>query len=140
MTDEIALILDSGYGDELISLSQRMPVWIIESAENDVAVSKARAADVNAQITSIRRQQGELPQHCLARALIAIDEHHGDVSQRGSPYQSVLVVGTREVPAEHLLSELELTVTDANQNGFRAVKRKQTPAAKARQESGSDSN
>jgi hypothetical protein len=57
----------------------------------------------------------------LARALIAIDEHHGGDS-RDDPYDVIEIFGTKDLPSPELASELAFRSGVVTHSGFRALK------------------
>jgi hypothetical protein len=73
------------------------------------------------RLTTLLKLPNERSSDTLARALIAIDEHHGEAGQIDS-YQVIEVYGTKELPSRELASELGLCSVVATDAGFRARK------------------
>jgi hypothetical protein len=120
MSQTVALVLDSFFGDKLSSLAKKMPVWIIKSPTNDAAVAALRASEW--QITTLFRQPEERVENMLVRALIAIEQHHGADSLT-EPYDAVDVYGVNEAPPSDLMSELGFNSILPTANGFQAKKK-----------------
>ncbi len=98
-----------------------MPVWVVSSPVNDQAVRVARSGLSEGRSTTLLVRPGERPEDVLARALYAIDEHHGEASQ-SVPYDKLLVHCTTETLPQNLASELGFKSITATADGFRAEK------------------
>ncbi|WP_316413565.1 hypothetical protein [Mesoterricola silvestris] len=99
MKNSVALVLDESFGNRLSNLAEEMPVWILSSEINDMAVRAARHSHGEGRITTLMRRDGESQEDLLARALYAIEEHHGEVSQ-SHPYDSVEIHGPVSMPSQ----------------------------------------
>jgi hypothetical protein len=121
MAKTVALILDPNFGDRILSLAQQMPVWIVASPVNDRAVAALRSKFEDERLTTLLRLPNERSDDTLARALIAIDEHHGGEGQTDS-YEVVEAYGAKELPSHELSSELGFRSLVATDYGFRAQK------------------
>ena len=121
MHTSIALILDGTFGNRIFELAQEMPVWVVSSSINDHAVHLARMVTGTFPITTISIRQKESPADLLARALYAIDEHHGEVSLMVS-YNTIWVYGTSEKVSETLVSDLGFKSIVYNAAGFKVEK------------------
>lgn len=112
MDHAVGLILDPEFGDRLLDLSRRMPIWIVGSSLNREATIRARSVDSATLITTIELKAGESNVDLLSRAAYSIDDHHGHLSQPTSPYRELVVFGA---------TEEALSVTVRSDLGFRAV-------------------
>ena len=118
---EIALVLDSEYGDKIINLAKTQAVWTISSPTNDAVVLKARETHPG-RITVLRKRVGEDQAHTFLRAVDNIDEHHGEVSQY-PPYKSLAVYGfSIDLAPIDVIKELGFTAFEKTEFGFRATK------------------
>lgn len=121
MNASIALVLDRSFGDRLLALAQRMPVWVVSSPVNDRAVHKTRANPSDLQITTLKVDPKESSENLLMRAIYAIDEHHGEASQ-SIAYNTLHVYGAvKEIPPE-LMSELNFKSFVLTSDGLRVQK------------------
>jgi len=117
----VALVLDPSFGDRVAVLAQKMPVWMVSSVVNDHATHAARQSLGNGQITTLHTRLAESAESLFARALYAIEEHHGDTSQL-TPYDTLCVYGkAQELPFE-LASELGFKSITTTEDGFNAEK------------------
>lgn len=116
-----ALVLDPVFGDRVIALAQQMPVWIVSSPVNDQTVRLARTSLDDARITTLHLRPGEASADLMARAVYAIDEHHGEVSQAVA-YDTLWVYGTTEKLSQEIATELGFKSITAIADGFKAEK------------------
>jgi hypothetical protein len=122
MTSSIALVLDPAFGPRLGDLARRMPVWIVSSVDNDIAIAIARREGAG-PVTTLFVRKEESKRETLLRALCDIDEHHGPASS-ASPYTELLVYGgAAEVLLPDDMRELGLAEVKPLPDGFRASKR-----------------
>lgn len=121
MSRTVALVLDSNFGDRVLTLAQAMPVWIISSPVNDRAVADLRPKFDDGRLTILLRRPDENTADTLARALIAIDEHHGGSGQADA-YEVIEVHGANELPSEELSKELGFRSVVSTLHGFKAYK------------------
>lgn len=121
MPVSVALVLDSAFGDRVAALAQQMPVWVVSSPVNDQAVRLARTNVDEGRITTLHQRSGEVPVNLLARAVYAIDEHHGEVSQAVA-YDTLWVYGTTEKLSQEIAAELGFKSITAIADGFKAEK------------------
>ena len=121
MKRPVALVLDPQFGDRVAALAVKMPVWILSSPINDLAVQLARQRLRENQITTLLSRPSEDAEGLLARGLLAIDEHHGIQSQIVS-YDGVQVIGTLKKPSRELCSELGFDKITYTLKGFTAQK------------------
>lgn len=117
----VALVLDPSFGDRVAKLAQQMPVWLVSSSANDQAARVARATLCAAQITTLSTRSTEAVGDLLARALYAIDEHHGALSQLVA-YDTLWVYGTTEKIPPELARELGFKSIAVTADGFKAEK------------------
>jgi hypothetical protein len=128
MKGSVALVLDPEFGEQLLELAKEMPVWLVSSPVNSHAAELARPKLEEGRITTILTRANESTAALLARALYAIDEHHGEASQ-AAPYSELCVRGASEhLLSSELISELGLQLVRATPEGF--VVNKQTSIGK----------
>lgn len=121
MSIPIALVLNPDFGDRVAPLARQMPVWILSSPVNDRSAQVACLALDPGRITTLRRLTGEDAADTLARALYAIDEHHGESSPQ-APYDTLWIYGTSVGVPESLASELGFTTITTIRDGLKAMK------------------
>jgi len=121
MTRSIALILDPAFGDRISEVSRQMPVWVLSSSINDPVVRFERARFAEGHITALLPRDQESPAELLARAMCAVDEHHGEESQT-VPYDTLRVIGTNEIPSNELTKDLKFKSLVKTSEGFEATK------------------
>lgn len=121
MQVSVALILDPIFGERVITLAQQMPVWIVSSPVNDQMVHLARTNLNDGRITTLHLRPGEASADLLVRAVYAIDEHHGEVSQAVA-YNTLWVYGTTEVLPQDVAAELGFKSITASADGFKVEK------------------
>jgi hypothetical protein len=121
MAKTIALVLDPNFGDQVRPLAQQMPVWIVSSPINDQTVAVLRSNFEDGRLTTLLRLPNERSADALARALIAIDEHHGGAGQKDS-CTTIQVYGAKELPSQELSSELGFRSVVSTPYGFRVQK------------------
>jgi hypothetical protein len=126
MTSPIALVLDQNFGTRVLELAKQMPVWIVESEENDSAVKQTRSAlGGMAHITSLLLGKGESASDACLRALYEIDEHHGP-SSLDAPYDRVLVFGcVPHLITSEVMNDLGFARVSKTDSGFYAEKQGQ---------------
>lgn len=119
MTSPIALVLDRHFEARLAGLSQKMPVWIVSSEDNDAAVELARSAPGSTtSITTLLVGADETPSDACLRALYDIDDHHGEPGS-AIPYDRVLVFGgTPDMLTPQAMEELGLSGVTKSDFGF----------------------
>jgi hypothetical protein len=44
---QVGLVLKQDFGEELVRFSERMPVWILESQQNNVVIDRLREMNTN---------------------------------------------------------------------------------------------
>lgn len=121
MPVSVALVLDPVFGDRVIALARQMPVWVVSSQINDKTASFVRKNFDDGRITTLHQRPGESSADCLVRAMYAIDEHHGEVSQDVA-YDTLWVYGTTEKLSKEIATELGFKSITAIANGFKAEK------------------
>jgi hypothetical protein len=117
MSKTVALVLDPSFGEQLQALAQKAPVWIVSSPLNDRAVAALRPKFEDSRITTLLRLPNERSADTLARALLAIDEHHG-----GEGCEAIDVYGTKDLPSAEVSSQLGFRSVVATHSGFMALK------------------
>jgi hypothetical protein len=119
----VFFILDTQFGDQLLSLPKASPVWLIDSALNTPIVRGlwANAQTIDSQeITTFTC----LPTWNLAdffeSMLITIYEHHGPMS-RENGYSALIVLGLPITPViEEILANDNLEISRITEVGFMA--------------------
>jgi hypothetical protein len=84
---KVAVVVEPSY-DELASLVNKMPVWIVESSENksSATILRARKSDAPTDLTTFKVQDvSQRQKNCLG-IIDAIELHHPEMSE-------VLVIG-----------------------------------------------
>lgn len=117
--NEVGLVLDPTFDDKLLPLAKRMPVWIVSSTRNDPAVAAARTElGEEGRITLLLVRTNEAQSDQLSRAILAIDEHHGEASQVIA-YDTLWIFGVApDVMEIDLMRELELSLRSVTPDGF----------------------
>lgn len=127
---QVALVLERDFGEELISLSEHMPVWIIDSLQNRPVVEKIRntkssgAAEI---ITTFQAGDLESLEMACERIVQSLDEHHNDYSQTPG-YSELMVIGVSlgDVSLKPFL-ELNFDQFSRTNKGFIAKKHSPLP-------------
>lgn len=119
----VALILDTEFGERLERLASEMPVWIVASPVNDIAVGRTRSMNPDADVTTyFPHDPGDREGTCT-QALYDIDEHHGPVSI-SDPYDEVLIVGaSRADLSAGAMDDLQLELAGTQGCGLTLKKR-----------------
>jgi len=122
----VALVADPEFGVSLLSLAERMHVWVIESPTN-LAVAKTWWANhldhsQTSGITTYRHDPGEDLESWSNFAIESLDEHHGPLS--GQPaYSEVNVFGlSLSAKVRESFENLGFIEFHENANGFIAKK------------------
>ncbi|MCL2644230.1 MAG: hypothetical protein FWD51_02095 [Betaproteobacteria bacterium] len=92
---QVALVLQPDFGERLIQLVELMPVWIIESSQNRVAVEKIRNTKLLRSaipITTFQAKEGELLKTVCERIVLSLEDHYNEYSQIPS-YNELKVIG-----------------------------------------------
>jgi hypothetical protein len=124
MNSSVALVLDREFRGSVDELALQMPVWIISSRENDLAVDRARRSlNDPSRVTSLLAVSGENEGEVLLRALYDIEEHHGPPSTV-RPYGRIMVYGAEsEFVTPKIMNELGLEVIKKYPGGFSLQRR-----------------
>ncbi|CAN7603468.1 hypothetical protein [Polaromonas sp. LjRoot131] len=117
----ISLVLDRAFGDQIIELARQMPIWVVSSPVNDLAVRSARPGLVDGRITTLSTRFQESSADLLIRALYAVDEHCGEES-RATGYELLQVIGTNERPSNKIIRELGFNSVIDSPDGFIVAK------------------
>jgi len=117
----VFFILDTQFGDQLLSLPSASPVWLVASALNTPIVREFRA---NTQTMGTQEVTTftYLPTGDLASffesMLITIYEHHGPMSRKNG-YSALIVIGLPITPViEEILANDNLEISRITENGF----------------------
>lgn len=91
----VALVLDSAYGAEIISLCKAMPAWVIESPQNLAVIEKLRSATeegMASTVTTFPKRDDESLGAVCQRIVQSLDQHHDEYSQSPA-YNELDVIG-----------------------------------------------
>ena len=126
MSDRVSIVLDREYGQRLVELAEKGPVWIVDTPENRTVAQEIWASHPNRShlegVTTFKVSDGTSSEDMLINELDTIDLHHGAYSAN-PPYTVLDVIGT--AITARLKAELEEFGFDDFQeqpNGFRAVR------------------
>jgi hypothetical protein len=123
-TQTVGLVLDINYGEVLLPLCDRMPVWIVQSIANEAAtehVHKVRRLPQLWLTTFPLRKQETVAAAC-ERIVCSLNQHH-DQSSQEPPYNKLMVIGVTlsEVSLASFL-ECEFDSFFTTVDGFNAQK------------------
>lgn len=113
----VALILEHVFKRDMVAIAREMPVWILSTEANDKLVVLARQKFGPGRITTVLAKGDESPADLFARALYAIDEHHGDASQ-AVPFSELYIYGRIDGIPSELASELNFKSTTTIEGGI----------------------
>jgi len=123
----VFVVLDRVYGKRLSALSQRGPVWIVDTTLNRAVALQTWAAHPNGShlngVTTFKASDDCSPEDALINELSTIDLHHGSDSADPA-YTELEVIGTtisNKVKAE--LSQFGFNDFQATAEGFCAIRR-----------------
>ena len=93
-TTRVALVLDTLFGERINVLNEEMPIWVIESPSNLMAVKKIREVHAGAEhtITTFPARQGESLEAVCERIVPSLDQHFDEHAQ-AVPYNELQVIG-----------------------------------------------
>ncbi|WP_426173001.1 hypothetical protein [Massilia sp. TWR1-2-2] len=90
---QVVLVLDPKLSETDFFLTDGMPLWIVESAQNRTVVEKIRSAgNAPDSITFFPLRGNESPRTACERIVQSLDEHHDECSQTPA-YDELTVVG-----------------------------------------------
>jgi hypothetical protein len=94
VTFRAALILDPHYGNKLKNLCVDLPVWVVNSPENDLIINALRAncSCQDIQITTFPLKEGESRSHACERIIESLDQHYNEYAMDGG-YLELEVIG-----------------------------------------------
>jgi hypothetical protein len=122
----VFVVLDREYGERLSELTQKEPVWIVDTPLNRAAAQKIWTAYPNRShldgVTTFKFGEDSSPEDILINELDTIDVHHGTYSAN-PPYTVLEVIGTAingRLKTE--LSQFGFDDFRETPNGFRAVR------------------
>jgi hypothetical protein len=106
MEASVAIVVDAAFGDALLELSSRMPVWICGTSVNLQAAEKCRkSVQPPPDVTTFNVGVSESPEAMFLGVLADVDLHHGEHSKE-FPWTNLHVLGVGLTPAiRNLLSE-----------------------------------
>ncbi|HYX53945.1 MAG TPA: hypothetical protein VE783_10885 [Candidatus Limnocylindrales bacterium] len=122
----VFVVLHRDYGHALVELSQKGPVWIVDTPENRRVAQQIWAANPDAShlegVTAFKFVESSSSDDILINELETIDLHHGSDSA-DPPYTVLEVLGTRITPRlKHELSQFGFNEFLETAEGFRAVR------------------
>ena len=128
MNNKVALVLDPDFGERVIQLAERMPVWIIDSPKNCSVIEKARSVESfgagGERITTFKAKERELYAAVCERIVQSLDDHYNENSQSlGYSELEVTGVSLSEVSLRPFL-ELKFDQFLVTSTGFIANKSK----------------
>jgi hypothetical protein len=120
----VGLVVDLGFGDRLLGLASRMPVWLIDTPINRAAAERhwrTHTGQVHTNgVTTFKYDATGTPEQWCSDVLSNVDLHHGQYSH-DPPYSAVEVLGT---PLTEKLrtafNEFGFMVFSEHTDGFRA--------------------
>ena len=115
--ETIALVLNPNFGNQVRELLIKMPVWIMASPANDIAMENARLEFGRECLTALFVRTGESLENFLLRAINDIDEHYGIESQ-SCPYKKLLVYSMQHTLPADFVSELKFSSVVATLDDF----------------------
>jgi hypothetical protein len=119
----VAIVVDSDFGDRLLSLANQMPVWIADTPANHTSVESLRSKDDSngTNVTTFLVTSGEASDWCRM-ILPQVDLHHGQYSQ-SPPYRAVEVFGAQATEdLRRVFSKYGFTISAERSDGFRALR------------------
>jgi hypothetical protein len=128
---KVFIVVDRAFGDRLVALEARVPVWIVDTPVNRAVVqrlSKERAAENHLTgVTVFTDSDAMSPEQLLLSELDTIDLHHGSYSA-DPPYTVLEVLGaplTENIKAA--LSEYGFNQFQYGMSGFSALRPEPEP-------------
>jgi len=122
----VFLVLDRNYGPALIALSEKGPVWIVDTPENRKVAQQIWKANSEAShlegVTTFKFVESSSSDDMLTNEFETIDLHHGSYSA-DPPYTVLEVIGARlteKVKAE--LARFGFNQFIETADGFRALR------------------
>lgn len=119
----VAIVVERDFGDELVSLAQRLHVWIWSTPENQRHIERARGSELvgaplERGVTSFRSDSAS-PEDALLGILGTLDLHHGEYSH--SPQWDTLEVygASPSPPVREALAEFGVDTFSVTPRGFR---------------------
>jgi hypothetical protein len=119
----VAIVVDPNFGDRLLALAKRMPVWIADTPANHAQVESLWAADTSHEtnVTSFRVTGGGASDWCRM-ILPQVELHHGKYSQ-SPPYRALEIFGAAVTPdLRRLFGKYGFTIGGERDDGFRALR------------------
>lgn len=118
----VAIVVDRSFGDRLLGLAPRMPVWIVDTPTNRGPAQSIRAGDRARVITTFVDAPSESVEALLIGVLSTIDLHHGALSQ-DPPYSVLRVFGaTPTLQVRAALEDHNLEVVNEAPQQFDAAR------------------
>jgi hypothetical protein len=124
-SNSVSLVLDRNAGERLHAIAEMMPVWVISSEHNCMIVEQLRQRLPRGRLTLFLPKANESCDDELARAVYAIDEHHGASSEL-PPYFVLHVYGASARMSPAMAEELGFHEVVETSEGFCATKLHET--------------
>lgn len=123
--NRVALVLDIDFTKKIAPLAEIMPIWIIDTPQNRIAVEKIRNAVSSRSvepITMFQSKPGESTEQSCERIVQSLDEHHNEYSQTPG-YTELMIIGASlsKISLTPFL-ELEFNQFFSTETGFVAKK------------------
>ncbi|HST51656.1 MAG TPA: hypothetical protein VLJ61_06550 [Pyrinomonadaceae bacterium] len=124
--NKVALVLDSDFGERLLSMASDRHIWVIDTPRNRVVAAEYWARNsgpkVENGITTFKVLEDDSAlERCLG-ILQTIDLHHGEYSS-DPPYSILEVIGLPlSYEVESALRELDFRTFETTDQGFLAKK------------------
>lgn len=116
----VAIVVDPNFGERLMSLADRMPVWIADTPTNRTVAESVWSRE-GSNVTTFRVAGDDAAEWCRA-ILPQVDLHHGEYSQARA-FDSIEVFGAgANTKLRDALSQYGFTISSERPDGFRAVR------------------
>jgi hypothetical protein len=117
---EVALVLDTDYGERALVLAKSVPVWIVDSTLNRAAAEKAEREGLFLTLLYVNGRSSE---DWLVNHADTVDQHHNQFSKPAHPYNTLRVIGaTQSNRVKASLDELGFKRYEPTADGFYAHK------------------
>jgi len=93
----VGVVVDPDFGDRLLNLAPRMPIWVAATPPNRAAAERVWATLPGSGVTTFTVDPAGTPETCCIAELETIDLHHGEYSQN-PPYSVLEIFGTEVTP------------------------------------------
>jgi hypothetical protein len=94
----VGVVVDADFGDRLLDLAGRMPVWIAATTANRAVAERVRATLPDCDVTTFTVDPAGTPDAWCTAELATIELHHGEFSKEPA-YTALEIYGTELTPA-----------------------------------------